>query len=68
MERHSDDEKYPLNAMRALTTKQREEARRAQLKGVKTYQLEVALLTQSSKIDNANNQRLNAVNAAIKIP
>ena len=45
MERHSDDKRYPFNAKRTLTAKERQEARGAELTGIKAYQLKVALLT-----------------------
>ena len=52
MARHIDNERYPLNAVRALSAQERAEMKRAEIKGVKTYTLEVALYTQATKRDN----------------
>ncbi len=49
IDRHSDDDKRPLNAVRALSTAERSEMKRAAVKGAEAYQLDVALFTQASK-------------------
>ena len=57
MARHNDNDRYPLNATRALSSQERAEMKRAEIRGVKTYQLDVVLYTQASKTNNPERPR-----------